>query len=154
MTGISVAHSGSIPLSRALSDCSRYHLRALPSPLSPPPVFLTFNVRMKNGLSRIFSSRRVTLGNHQGAFQALLWHYPLLLTYNVRMKNCLSRTFDSRRITSGNHRHAFQGPLWHFPIFPTYHVRMKIGLSRTLSSRRITSGNSSDDSRQVLKLNN
>ena len=75
--------------------------------MAPAPVFLTYNVRMKNSLWCTFSSRRVTLGNHNHAFQAPLWHSSLFLTYNVRMKIGLPRTFSSGRVTSGTAQRAF-----------------------------------------------
>ena len=95
---------------------------------------------MKIGLSRTFSSGRVTSGNCQPAFQAPLWHFPVFRTCNVRKKIGLPRTFSSGRVTSGNCQPAFQAPLWHFPVFRTCNVRKKIGLPRTFSSGRVTSG--------------
>ena len=65
------------------------------------PVFLTFNVRMKIAILRTLSSWRVTLGNHQHAFQGSLKHFLVFLTYNVRMKNSLWCTFSSWRVTLG-----------------------------------------------------
>ena len=74
---------------------------AILDPLWSFPLFLTFNVRMKNGVWCTFSSWRFTLGNHQHAFQALLWHSSLFLTFNVRMKNGVWCTFSSWRVTLG-----------------------------------------------------
>ena len=68
------------------------------------PVFLTCNVRMKNGLPRWFCSWRVTLGNSQPAFQAPLWHLPVFRTCNVRTKIGLPRRFCSWRVTSGRRK--------------------------------------------------
>ena len=73
----------------------------LPYPVLPIQVFLTYNVRLKNGLWCTFSSGRVTFGNYQCAFQTLLGHSSLFLTYNVGMKIGLWYTFSSWRNTSG-----------------------------------------------------
>ena len=73
----------------------RCPLRLLPGPVSPPPIFPTYHVRMKIDLSRTFDSRRITSGNYRHAFQALLWDFPIFPTYHVRMKIDLSRTFSS-----------------------------------------------------------
>ena len=77
-------------------------------PVFPFSVFLTCNVRMKNGIPCTFSSGRVTSGNCQPALQATLWHFSVFLTCNVGMKNGLSRTFSSGRVTSGNPRPSFR----------------------------------------------
>ena len=84
-------------------------LSPLPFPVSPLPVFLTCNVGMKIGLPRTFSSGRVTSGNCQPAFQALLWHFLVFPIYHIRKKIVLSRTFGSRSVTSGNVQHTAQG---------------------------------------------
>ena len=62
---------------------------------------------MKIGLSRTFSSGRVTSGNCQPAFQGPLWHFPVFRTCNVRKKIGLPRTFSSGRVTSGTAQRAF-----------------------------------------------
>ena len=88
----------------------------LPDPVSSFPVFPTCNVRKKNGLSRTFSSGRVTLGNCQCALQRPLWPIPVFRTCNVRMKISLPRTFSSGRVTLGNSQPPFQGFLGHFTV--------------------------------------
>ena len=70
-------------------------------PVFPSRFFRTCNVRMKIGLSRTFSSGRVTSGNCQSAFQAPLWHILVFRTCNVGKKIGLSRTFSFGRVTLG-----------------------------------------------------
>ena len=78
----------------------------LPFPVSPLPVFLTCNVGKKIGLPRTFSSGRVTSGNCQCAFQALLGHFLFFLIYHIRSRIGLPRTFSSRCVTSGEEKTA------------------------------------------------
>ena len=83
-------------------SCLRLAMMAVvPAPLWHFPVFRTCNVRKKIGLSRTFSSGRVTLGNPQPAYQAPLWHILVFRTCNVRKKIGLPRTFSSGHVTSG-----------------------------------------------------
>ena len=70
-------------------------------PVFPSRFFRTCNVRKKIGLSRTFSSGRVTSGNCQSAFQAPLWHILVFRTCNVGKKIGLSRTFSFGRVTLG-----------------------------------------------------
>ena len=59
------------------------------------PVFPMCHIRKKNGLPHTFSSRSVTSGNCQYAFQALLWHFLLFLIYHIRRRIGLPCTFSS-----------------------------------------------------------
>ena len=70
------------------------------------PVFPICHIRMNNGLWSTFSSRSVTSGNHEHAFQTLLWHFMLFLICHIRSKNGLPRTLSSWSVTSGNHQWA------------------------------------------------
>ena len=83
-----------LPLSQSLVAHSS-GLFGTSRPVFPLSVFLMCHIRMKNGLSCTFSSRSVTSGNSQCAFQALLWHFLFFLIYHIRSRIGLSRTFSS-----------------------------------------------------------
>ena len=84
-----------LPLSQSLVAHSS-GLFGTSRPVFPLSVFLTCNVGMKIGLSRTFSSGRVTSGNCQTAFQGPLWHFPVFRTCNVgKSMNALLCSYDS-----------------------------------------------------------
>ena len=97
---------------------SRYLLR-----LTALPVFLICHIRSKIGLPCTFSSRSVTSGNHEQAFQALQWHFLLFLICHIRMKNGLPRTFSSRSVTSGNRQWALTGNVMELSRGKHHHVQ-------------------------------